>query len=258
MDLAYRPAPTALVLAGERPGGDPFANETGVAHKGLIDVDGVPILARVCRALFAAGLTRIVVATNVPAVAALAQAEGAEVMAAASGPSASVAQALDAVGAPLLVTTADHALLHHAWVGDFLRDTPAAADVAILLARRELVEAAVLGTQRTWIRMADGAWSGCNLFLLQTPAAARAIAMWSEVEANRKRPWRMAARLGWGTLARFALGRLGLQQMVTRIAARAGVDARVIAAHDGRAAIDVDKAADLALVRRLVAADPGR
>lgn len=246
---------TALILAGNRPGGDPFAAEQGVAHKGLIEVGGETILARVCAALRAAGIARIAVASNVEAVRELAEQLGAEVIAAEAGPSASVGAALARFGAPLLLTTADHALLRGNWVADFLRDTPAGADVALLLAQREAVEAAVPDTQRTWIRMADGSWSGCNLFLLQTPAAARAIALWSEVEANRKRPWRMAARLGWGTLVRFALGRLTLQQMVSRIAARAGIDARVVAAHDGRAAIDVDKAADLALVRRLVAED---
>lgn len=249
------PSLTALILAGNRPGGDPFAAEQGVAHKGLIEVGGEPILVRVCAALREAGIARIAVASNVEAVRALAAELGAEVIGAEAGPSASVGAALARFGAPLLVTTADHALLRGEWVADFVRDTPATADVALLLARREAVEAAVPDTQRTWIRMADGSWSGCNLFLLQTPAAAQAIALWSEVEANRKRPWRMAARLGWGTLARFALGRLSLQQMVSRIAARAGIDARVVAARDGRAAIDVDKAADLALVRRLVAAD---
>ena len=32
--------PAALVLAGTRPGGDPFAMEQGVAHKALIEIDG--------------------------------------------------------------------------------------------------------------------------------------------------------------------------------------------------------------------------
>lgn len=245
--------PTALVLAGVRPGGDPFAEEQGVAHKGLIAVAGVPILARVCRALFAAGIARVVVATNVPEVASLAEAEGADVMPAAAGPSASVGEVLQACGAPLLVTTADHALLQATWVRDFVADTPADADVAILLARRQVVERDVPGTQRTWMKLADGQWSGCNLFLLQTDAAARAIDLWSAVEANRKRPLRMASQLGWGTLLRFVTGRLSMAQMVARIGGQADIAARVVEARDGRAAVDVDKASDLELVQRLMA-----
>ncbi|WP_066556234.1 nucleotidyltransferase family protein [Croceicoccus bisphenolivorans] len=243
----------ALILAGNRPGGDPFAQEQGVAHKGLIEVVGSAILSRVCEALRGAGIARIVVATNCPEISALAAAEGAEVMPAESGPSASVGAALARYGAPMVVTTADHALLQAGWVADFLQDTPEDADVSILLARREVVERAVPQTKRTWIRLADGQWSGCNLFFLKTARASRAIALWSEVEANRKRPLRMASRLGWGTLLRFVLGRLTLQAMVSRLAGRVGIDARVVAARDGRAAIDVDKAADFALVRELLA-----
>ena len=44
--------------------------------------------------------------------------------------------------------------------------------------------------------MADGDFSGCNLFLLATTRAEAAIATWQAVEADRKRPWRIAARLG--------------------------------------------------------------
>ncbi|HEX2793756.1 MAG TPA: nucleotidyltransferase family protein [Croceicoccus sp.] len=249
--------PTALVLAGVRPGGDPFALEQEVAHKGLIDVGGLPILSRVCRALLAAGCPRVIVATNLAEVAALAEAEGAQVMPAEEGPSATVAAALQACGAPLLVTTADHALLQPDWVRDFVADTPDDADVSILMARRQEVDRDVPGTSRSWIRLADGQWSGCNLFLLKTAAAGQGIALWSSIEANRKRPLKMASQLGWGTLTRFVLGRLGMERMVARIAAQAGIVAQVVRARDGRAAVDVDKASDLDLARRLLAADAG-
>lgn len=243
---------TALVLAGVRPGGDPFADSLGVAHKGLIDVGGRPILARVLDALNMAGVTRMVVSSNSAEIASLASLHGAEVIAAEAGPSTSVASALALYGTPLLVTTADHALLRPEWISDFLADSPSDADVAILLAGRDAVELAVPETRRTWLRFADGQWSGCNLFLLRTARSEGAIALWSEVEANRKRPLRMASRLGWGTLLRFVLGRLTLQGMVSRLAGRAGIDARVVAARDGLAAVDVDKADDLALVRQIV------
>lgn len=257
MNPTYPAPPTALVLAGVRPGGDPFAREQGVLHKGLIDVGGVPILVRVCRALLAAGCERVVVATNLPEVAALAEMEGAEVLPAQDGPSATVGAVLRECGVPMLVTTADHALLRPEWVRDFLADTPGDADVAILMARRQEVDRDVPATSRSWIRLADGQWSGCNLFLLRTGAAGRGIALWSSVEANRKKPLRMASQLGWGTLARFVLGRLGIDSMVARIASQAGISARVVRARDGRAAVDVDKAADLDLVRRLLAAEQG-
>ena len=71
--------PAAIVLAGSRPGGDPFATAQGAAHKALIEVGGEPMLARVIAALAAAGVPRIAVAADHPEVVALARALGAEI-----------------------------------------------------------------------------------------------------------------------------------------------------------------------------------
>jgi len=244
--------PAAVILAGSRPGGDPFAAAQGAGHKALIEVGGEAMLARVIAALNQAGVPRIAVAADHPDVVALARALGAEIVPPAAGPSGSVAAAFALLGAPMLVATADSALLRPEWVRDFLRDTPGDADVAILLARRDAVERDAPPSQRTWLRFADGQWSGCNLFLLASPRAEAAIATWQAVEADRKRPWRIAARLGLGTLISYALGRLTLLEAVARLGRRVGIVAAAVPARNGLAALDVDKASDLAEVRRIV------
>lgn len=250
-----RVLPAALILAGSRPGApDPVAASEGVAHKALAEADGVRLLERVAVALRDAGVERIAVSADAPAVAALARQLGLEVIAPAAGPAQSVALGLATLGAPLLVTTADHALLAPDWVRDFLADTPPGSDVAVLLARRELVEAAAPGSRRTWLRFADGQWSGCNLFLLATPRAEAALALWRRVESERKRPWRLAARIGFGTLAQYLLGRLGLGEAVARLGRRNGLVAAVVAARDGLAAVDVDRPGDLVQVRAILSA----
>lgn len=245
----------ALVLAGSRGGVDPLAAYAGVSDKALIEVAGETMLARVVAALHAAGAARIAVSASSQAVAEHAAALGAEPLAAAPGPSRSAADGLARLGAPLLVTTADHALLEPEWITQFLADAPADADVAALLARRDRIEAAAPGTKRTYLRFADGDWSGCNLFLLATPNAAAAIDLWHAVEADRKRPWRVVRRLGPGLLLRYLLRRLTLAEAVAHLGRTAGITAAIVAAHDGRAAIDVDKPADLDLVRSLLAAE---
>jgi len=244
---------TALVLAGSRGGGDPVAAYAGVADKALIEIGGATMLARVVAALREAGADRIAVSASSPAVADHAAALGAEPLAAAAGPSRSAAEGLALLGAPMLLTTADHALLRPEWVRAFLADLPPGTDIAALLARREAIEAAVPETRRTYLRFADGDWSGCNLFHLATPAAARALALWQAVEADRKRPWRIVRRLGPAMLLAYLARRLTLADAVARLGARAGVRAAIVAAQDGRAAIDVDKPADLDLARRLLA-----
>lgn len=244
----------ALILAGSRPGApDAVAEAEGVSHKSLVEIAGKPMLAHVVAALRDAGISRIAVSANDDTVRALALELGCEVLDTGTGPSASVAIGLEALGAPLLVTTSDHALLKGVWVRDFLNDTPQGSDVAILLARREAIEAAMPGSRRTYLRFADGHWSGCNLFLLATPNARLAIDTWKMVEADRKRPWRIAARLGIGMLLGYALGRLTLSAAIARLGRRIGVTASLVPARDGLAAVDVDKPSDLVDARAILA-----
>lgn len=246
---------SALVLAGTRPGGDPLAREAGVPHKALIELEGLPMLARVVAALRESGAAQVAVSCDEGPVAQLARRLDCTVVPPAAGPSGSVAAAFELLGAPLLVTTADHALLRAAWVRELVEGTPPSSDVSLMLARRETIEAAAPGSKRTYLRFADGAWSGCNLFFLQTPAASRALTLWQEVEADRKRPWRIVARLGPGMLLTYLGGRLTLAAGIDRLAGKLGLRAALVPARDGLAAVDVDKQADLEQVRALLARD---
>jgi hypothetical protein len=242
----------ALVLAGARPGPDPVAAYGGAAHKALILLDGQPMLERVVAALRAAGFERIAVSASAPEVADLARSLGAEPLAAQAGPSLSALAGVRALGTPVLITTADHALLRAEWVERFVADCPADADIGVLLASRPVVTAAAPGTRRTWLRFADGDWSGCNLFLVRTERGMAALELWRSVEADRKRPWRIVRRLGPLTLARYLLRRLTLAEAVARLGQLCGVRAAAVASPFGLAAVDVDKPADLDLVRAIL------
>jgi GTP:adenosylcobinamide-phosphate guanylyltransferase len=244
---------TAVVLAGSRPGApDPVARSEGVAHKVLATVGGQTLLERVVRALDEAGVETVAVSANHPAVEAEARRLGVALLPTARGPSESVGLAFERFGAPLLVTTGDHPLLEAGWIGELIEGTPDGADVSLMLAERRRVEVAAPDTRRTWLTFADGQWSGCNLFLLASPASEAAIVAWKQVEADRKRPWRIARRLGLGTLWSYWRGKLTLAEALVRLGRTLGVKAALVPARDGRAAIDVDRPEDLALVRKLL------
>jgi len=246
----------ALVLAGSRGGVDPVADYAGVSQKGLIVLGGRTLLTRVLDALDKAGAERIGVSTNDAALEAALAGETTRAavsrLPAAAGPSQSVHDGAQAMGTPLLVTTVDHALLQAEWVTDFMADTPAEADIAILLGEETLVQAAAPTTKRTYLAFRDGRYSGCNLFYLKTPASLRAIDLWRTVEKHRKQPWKIAALFGPVMLVRYLLGLMTLDEMVARIGRLAGVKAAAVRARHGLAAVDVDKPADLDLVRSLV------
>jgi GTP:adenosylcobinamide-phosphate guanylyltransferase len=240
-----------LVLAGSRAGGDPLAGHAGVTDKALIEIGGQTMLSRVVEALRAAGADGIYVSCSSESVRRHAEALGTIPLEAAAGPSASAREGFAVAGAPLLLTTADHALLRPEWIRAFL-DTMPQADLVAMLARRPAIERDAPATRRTYLRFADGDWSSCNLFWLANPAASAALNFWSEVEHNRKRPWRILRRLGPVLLIRYAMGRLSLRQAIDALGRRIGVGMQIAESPSGLAAIDVDKPSDLELVRGML------
>ncbi len=249
---------TALVLAGRRPGGgaDPMAATAGVSHKALLPVAGVPMLLRVVSALRASpAVGRIAVSVEAPeeTLSGLEGLEGVLLRPAAPSPARSAAAALAEFGAPLLVATADHALLTPDMVERFVSAVPGGVAAAAALARRETVLAAYPDARRTWLRFRDGAFTGCNLFLLaEAEGAARAVVFWRRVEAERKRPLAMARLLGPLFLLRFALGRLTLRAALDALGRRCGARLAAVEMPFADAAVDVDKPEDLALVEAVL------
>lgn len=243
----------ALVLAGSRGGEtDPAAAYAGVAHKALITLQGQTLLSRVLGAIQTAGAETIGVAADHETVRAALAAAPVVVLPTASGPSQSVENAARELGFPLIVATVDHALLKPEWITRFLADTPDWADVAVLLASEQRVRAAAPQTKRTYLRFQDGRYSGCNLFLLRNENALKVVHVWRRVEALRKQPWKIAAMLGPSFLLRYLFNALTLDEAVLRLGRLAGVKAAAARAHDGLAAVDVDKPSDLDLVREIV------
>jgi hypothetical protein len=94
----------------------------------------------------------------------------------------------------------------------------------------------------------------CNLFLLRTERGLAAVQLWRSIEADRKRPWRIIRKLGPATLLRYLAGRLTLVEALQRLSRLCGAEVAAVASPFGLAAVDVDKPADLDLVRRLVGA----
>ncbi len=245
----------ALLLAGVRPGGDSFADAHGVPAKALIPVGGIPMVRRPVAALLASdAIATITVLTQRPDLIQPALDPDPRLTFAPSG--ATIAATLDAILAdsetrfPLLVTTADHALLNPAMIAQFTAEA-AGADLAIGLVERQPLLARLPATKRTWIAMKGGAYSGANLFAFGSPKAAKAVALWREVEQDRKKGWKLLAALGLpGLLGILRLRTLG--QTLDAMGRKLGLTLRAIGMTDPIAAVDVDKPADLALAEAIL------
>lgn len=249
---------TALLLAGVRPGGDPFAESHNVPAKALIPVAGEPMIARPVRALLASPQVGAVqILTQRPDL--LESAVPADPRLSFGESGATIAATLQDILAdpatkfPLLITTADHALLTPAMIADFCAKAEG-ADLAVGVVERASLIARLPNTRRTWIALKDGAYSGANLFAFGSRDAASAVALWRSVEQDRKKGWKLLAALGMPGL--LGLLRLrGIDQVVAAIGRRLDLKARAVVMNDPIAAVDVDKPADLALAEAILGGD---
>ncbi|MCY7397688.1 MAG: nucleotidyltransferase family protein [Sphingomonas bacterium] len=243
---------TALVLAGSRPGRDAFAESHGTDLKALIPVGGVAMVVRPVSALLAAPqITAVRVLAQQPARIAAVLPDDPRLSVEASG--ATIASTLEAILEdpqtvfPLLVTTADHALLDAAMIADFCAGA-AGVDLAIGLVEKEALDARLPQTKRTWLKFRGGAYSGANLFAFGSRDAGQAVALWRSVEQDRKKGKRMIAALGPAVLLGAVLRVRTLDQTLAAIGGRLGLMIRKVELANPLAAVDVDKPADHLLV----------
>jgi GTP:adenosylcobinamide-phosphate guanylyltransferase len=256
---------TAIVLAGHRPGETDFAEGLGVAAKALIPVGGEPMLARVVRALLAAPSVGRVIVLAQSADRLLSRAPAwlrneARVTTAEAGDgiSASIAAIAGEPAAPfpLLVTTADHALLTPDMVETFLTRT-AGADVSFALVDRATVESAYPETRRTWLKFSDGHYTGANLFALANTSAHGALDFWARAERDRKKALKMLTFFGPTIFLRALTRTISLDAAAMKVGRALKLRLKAVRLPFAEAAIDVDKLSDLVLAERAAAARIG-
>jgi GTP:adenosylcobinamide-phosphate guanylyltransferase len=253
---------TALLLAGQRPGVDPLAAHFGETWKALVPLRGQTMLSRVARTLLECpSVDRVVVLAQGPAAlttgsdtAWLAR----EPRVAFSASSASISQSVSAAAGtlapwPVLVTTADHALLTPAMVEDFIAGV-GDADVAVALVERANLLARYPRNRRTWLKFSGGAYSGANLFALTGERARAALELWAGVEQDRKKGWKLVAAFGPLLLVRALTRTVTLQGGLAAAGRRLGLTARPVVLRQPEAAIDVDKPADHELAESILSA----
>ena len=247
---------TAVVLAGSRPGRDAFAESFGTDLKALIPVGGEPMVARPVRALLgSANVANILVLSQSPdRIRAVLPTDSRIDCRESKGTIAETMRALlDDLGTswPLLVTTADHALLDTATVDEFCaaaRDT----DIAVGVVERANLLRRLPQTQRTWLKFRGGAYTGSNLFALRSPDVRPAIELWRSVEQDRKKAWRILSLLGPAVLLTVALRLVSLDEVMARLSVRLGLRVKAIQLANPLAGVDVDKAEDHALAEAIL------
>lgn len=254
---------TAVVLAADRGSDDPVARAGGMACKSLVPVGGIPMLERVIGALEASPWIDNI-AVSLSDTDLLAQFKGLDravsegrvtAVQAQNSPSMSVLHAAEQLGYPypILVTTADHALLSAAMVDHFCsQSVQSGADVCAGLTSAQVILARYPGSVRTYLKFRDGMFSGSNLFSLLSAEGIRGPETWRQAEQHRKQPWKIARVFGIGLLTAYVFRRLTLEKAFARVGENVGIKLTPVTMPFAEAAIDVDNPDDLKLVEDIL------
>lgn len=235
-----------IVLAAQRKGMvNALAARFRTSHKCLVPLNGKPLISHV---LLAAAqcpdLADIVVSIEPEA------ARTVQEVAAALGVTARIAPAQDnladsvwlaAAGhqGPILITTADHALLQPASL-EAMRDALAWGDAAVAMAREDTVRAAHPDGQRRFYQFRDAGYSNCNLYGVAHAGALDAAEVFRGGGQFAKQAGRIIKAFGLINLILLRFRLVTLEQAMARISRRIGLRIVPVVLKDGSQAIDVD------------------
>lgn len=247
---------TAIVLAGSRRGRDLFAEQFGNDIKALIAVGGEPMVRRPVRALLASrNVSEVVVLSQAPdRIAAVIPGSWRVAMRQSRGTIAETMLEIcndPAIRWPLLVTTADHALLDTAIVDEFCQGA-AGADLAVGVVEKDVLMRRFPNSERTWLKFRGGAYTGANLFALRSAKVTPAIELWRSVEQDRKKGWRVIASVGPLVLLGALLRLLSIDNVLARLGRKLGLTIKAVRLSNPVAGVDVDKPVDHTLVEDIL------
>ena len=248
----------AIILAAGRGPNDPMAKAYGVSHKCALPVAGVPMLKRVVDALRAShSIDSISVSIENLEVLQKAVAEKNSTLKLVQSENSAPQSAIAAIKAdpdfPILITTADHALLTADMVDYFCEQAASnGADFSAGLARAEVILASYPQSIRTFFKFGKDRVSGCNLYALHNEKGLRILEKWEYLETVRKKPWRLVAAFGPLALIRFLLGTLSLDGVFKIVSNRLKLSIKPVLMPFAEAAIDVDKPSDLELAETIL------
>ena len=149
----------------------------------------------------------------------------------------------------LLISSADTPLLSLAAVEDFIRQCrPFDKDFYYPIIRKEDSEKTFPGEKRTYIGLADGAFTGGNLFLVNPLAVEPSAPMIGKFLDYRKNPLKMVSLLGPGFVLGLLAKRLSISRLEKRFSGLLNVKARAIVSAYPEIGFDIDKPAHLQLI----------
>lgn len=241
-----------LLLAGS-PNTGPLQSVSPEPHEALIPIGSRAMVEYVIEALRDSGYVGRILVVGPEAISGLPAAAGVEILTPAGSLMDNLAVGFDHLKAAdsVLVATADIPLLTPEAVRNFLDLCgDRSADIYYPVVREEVLSRRFPGGQRTYVRLADGRFTGGNMVLFRPAVFARCRQVGEDFARHRKNPLQLARLIGPGFVARFLARRLSLADAEHKVTALVGVTGRVVVSEYPELAMDVDKPADYELTKK--------
>lgn len=242
----------AIVLAGGNSTAE-FCAEAGTSVRALADINGLPMVAYVIRALRASALVGRIILVAPDAVA---DESGADEFVRACGDLAeNVARGLASCGSAdcALLISADVPFITPDAIDDFIRrSAETGADCCYAGVTLDACRRQFPAMRRTAINAGGTRVTGGNAVYQRVAAFERERAVLQEAHRRRKNPLFLAGLIGPLTIARLVIGRLSIPD-IERAASRAmGVSCRVILTAHAEIGTDIDRPEDLRRAREIL------
>jgi NDP-sugar pyrophosphorylase family protein len=252
------PSVAAVVTAGWMPTEDhPLAEACAGRPKALIPIAGKPMIAHVVDALVGSRYTEHIVIVALDPHADVRFPAEVDYLPGPGGPMANTEVGLayafetftdlDAV----LVCSSDVPTITSAIVDSFIGECfTTDHEVYYSLVEQGVMEARFPAAKRTYFRLRDGCFAGGDIGLVRAGASFSQKQLWEELSRSRKSVLRQVRLFGFGTLVRFLTRRLSIADAERRAYEALGIRGRGVPCPYAEVGMDVDKPAQLEIVRR--------
>jgi molybdopterin-guanine dinucleotide biosynthesis protein A len=246
----------AAILAGGKTGAE-LRQESGADETALIELGGRPMAEFVVEALAqTAAVDDIAIVAPPGSQVAAREWPGARLAISKGGHMIdSIVAGAEAFPdkALIVVAACDMPLVTPEALGHFCDATLAAGvDCCYSMVPREVVEAKYPGSDRTWVRLRDGAVTGGNITAVRPGFIADHRERIERAFSLRKKPLKLAQMLGLPLLVGLLFGWVTSDQIVRRAERILECTAGVVRSPYAEIGIDVDKLSDLRLVRGVI------
>jgi GTP:adenosylcobinamide-phosphate guanylyltransferase len=254
-----------IVLAGrDAREADPLARAFGMSHRCLVPLAGRPLVAHVLQiAALHPAVESLAISVEREAFDGLfdvlSQLPGrgiVKLVEARPNIVDSVMAAAEGWDGPLLITTADHALLTPASIDAMIAaldaDAYRPADVAFAMAPRSAVHGVNPDRALRFHEFSDDAYASCNIYVVSGPEALRAAEVFRGGGRFAGNAWRVLRAFGIVNLVMLRLRAVSLVEAMARVSTRLGLRVVPVVLQDGSQAIDVDDERSHAVVEGLL------